>query len=76
MKGVRLFPPEQPALFRRTRWLGQPQMAIGPGTGHASARGALDEALLQQIGLDHILDRIAASAMAAASVSMPTGPPP
>jgi hypothetical protein len=44
--------------------------------GHAAARRALQIALLDQIGFQHILDGIAASPIAAARLSSPTGPPP
>src|SRR4029453_8065339 len=37
----------------------QAEMLVGVTGGDAAARGAHDEALLDQIGLDHILDRAA-----------------
>ena len=51
--------PEQAALFGRARRYGQAEVGVGAGAGHAAARGALDEALLEQIGLDNVLDRVA-----------------
>jgi len=36
----------------------------------------LQKALLQQEGLDNVLDRVARLESAAAIVSIPTGPPP
>ena len=37
----------------------QAQVAVGLGGGHAAARGAHDVALLDQVGLDHVLERAA-----------------
>src|SRR5690349_4889090 len=39
--------------------LGQAEMAEGVGRQHPPARRALHEALLDQVGLDDVLDRIA-----------------
>src|SRR5207342_1357061 len=36
----------------------QPQVLVGPGRDHAAARGALEQALLEQVGLEHVLDRV------------------
>ena len=43
------------SVFRRD----QAEMGIGLGAGHAASGGALDKALLEQVRLDHVFDRIA-----------------
>ena len=51
--------PEQPELRRLPRRLGEAEMAEGVAGQQAAARRALQEALLQQEGLDDVLDRVA-----------------
>ena len=50
---------EQGELGRRLGRLIEAEMGEGLRRQHAAARGAGDEALLQQIGLDDLLDRVA-----------------
>src|ERR1700760_4000406 len=48
---------EQRLLRRWCRWL-QPEVLVGPPGRGATARRALDQAALQQVGLVHVLDRV------------------
>src|ERR1044071_3828438 len=64
--------PLVPALASRTRGISgatleeavrsfghwKPEMLVGPGGEHATARSALQQALLKQVGLEHVLDRV------------------
>src|SRR5277367_5044236 len=50
---------EKPDLRRIARWCRKPQMCESSPRHNAAARRALHEALLQKIGLDDLLDRIA-----------------
>jgi type I pantothenate kinase len=51
---------EQSDLRRRgPAWSGQSQVLVSPEREHAPARRTADEALLQQVGLDDFLQRIA-----------------
>src|SRR5438477_6141193 len=51
--------PEQVELAGETRRHRQIEMAVGDLGQHAAARGALQEALLQQIGLDDLFEDVA-----------------
>src|ERR1700741_2877492 len=54
-----LLVPEQPELRGIARGFGEAEMAEGVGGEKAAARGALQVAALDQIGLNDVLDRIA-----------------
>ena len=60
-------------IARRLREAEMPERCAGE---QPPARGALDEALLDQKRLDDVLDGVARLRQAAAIVSTPTGPPP
>ncbi len=59
MASVILVRPEQPELRRIARRLGQAEMAEGVAGDQPAARRALQEAALDQIGLDDVLDGVA-----------------
>ena len=56
---VLIVPAEQPELARVARGLGEAEMLEGVRGQQPSARGALDEALLDQKRLDDVLDGVA-----------------
>src|SRR4051794_41981774 len=55
---------------------GQPEMLVGPFGQHASARGALDQPLLQQVRLENVLDRVGLPADPDPEGREADGPPP
>ena len=67
-------------LSNNPAWLpcgaGKPEMGVAAAVEAAASCGAGDEAELNEIGLDHVLDRVARLDRPAARVSTPTGPPP